>query len=161
MTKLSTSAGGRAFIETFEGLYLHSYDDGTGVQTIGYGHTTAAGPPAVFHGMTITKEQADEILSTDLHAVENDVNRLVTVVLNQNQFDALVSFHFNTGALARANVLRAVNAGKFSEVPGDLALWCHGGGRVMQGLVRRRKAEGVLFMTPMPVPDPKMRNPPA
>lgn len=143
---MKTSDAGRKFIESFEGLDLQAYNDGTGVWTIGYGHTTAAGPPHVIPGMTITAPQADQFLSADLASVEADVNRLVTEPINQNQFDALISFHFNTGALARSNVLRAVNAKAFAAVPADLAMWCHGGGRVMDGLVRRRKAEGAMFM---------------
>lgn len=143
---MKTSDNGRKFIEQWEGLFLHAYDDGTGVQTIGYGHTSAAGPPQVHHGMTITKDDADAILAADLASVEVDVNRLVRPTLNQNQFDALVSFHFNTGALGRSSVLRAINTGDFKSVPADLMLWTHGGGHVMLGLVRRRKAEAELFM---------------
>jgi len=147
---VKTSDNGRHFIEQWEGLFLHTYNDGVGVPTIGYGHTTAAGPPAVHYGMTITKDQADQILAADLHSVEVDVQRLVKVPINQNQFDALVSFTFNlgAGALAKSNVLRAVNSGHFSEVPGDMMAWVHGGGHVMLGLVRRRKAEGELFAKP-------------
>lgn len=143
---MKTSAVGRAFIEQWEGLFLHTYDDGTGVLTIGYGHTTAAGHPHVIPGMTITREEADQILASDLSSVEIDVNRLVKVPLNQNQFDTLVSFHFNTGGLGRSSVLRAINSNHFSEVPSDLNMWVKGGGHVMLGLVRRRKAEGELFM---------------
>lgn len=143
---MKTSSAGRKFIEQWEGLFLHTYNDGVGVPTIGYGHTTAAGPPAVHYGMTITEHQADELLAADLHSVEVDVNRLVKVPLTQNQFDALVSFHFNTGGLGRSSVLKAVNAKHWSEVPHDLNLWVKGGGHVMLGLVRRRAAEGKLFM---------------
>lgn len=146
---MQTSDAGRKFIESFEGLFLHTYDDGTGVLTIGYGHTSAAGLPHVAPRMTITKDQADAILSADLGAVETDVNRLVKEPINQNQFDALVSFHFNTGALARASVLRAVNAGSFEEVRGDLLLWCHAGGRFLKGLERRREAEADMFDKPI------------
>lgn len=145
---MKTSDAGRKFIEQWEGLFLHTYNDGVGVATIGYGHTTAAGLPRVQYGMTITMSQADQILASDLAAVEADVNHHVKVPLNQNQFDALVSFDFNTGALDRSNVLRAVNASQFSQVPGDLLMWDHGGGHVMLGLLRRRKAEGALFMKP-------------
>jgi lysozyme len=141
-----TSDAGRKFIEGWEGLYLHTYDDGTGVLTIGYGHTSAAGPPHVYHGMTITAAQADQILASDLAAVELDVNHFVKVPINQNQYDALVSFDFNTGALGRSNVLRSVNSNRFTEVPADLMMWVRGGGRVMQGLVNRRRAESILFM---------------
>ena len=144
----TTSPNGRSFIETFEGLDLRAYDDGTGTMTIGYGHTSAAGLPRVYHGLEITREQADQILTNDLHGVENDVNRLVKPSLNQNQFDALVSFHFNTGALARSNVLRSINANDFGAVPGDLLQWDHASGHVLAGLLRRRKAEGKLFITP-------------
>lgn len=143
---MRTSVEGRKFIEQWEGLFLHTYNDGVGVPTIGFGHTTAAGPPRVHYGMVITSAEADSILAADLTKVEADVNRLVKVSINQNQFDALVSFHFNTGALGRSNVLRAVNNRQFSEVPADLMQWDHGGGHVMLGLVRRRKAEGQLFM---------------
>ncbi len=101
----------------------------------------------------ITSAQADEILSADLASVEAEVNRVVLVPINQNQFDALVSFDFNTGALARSNVLRAINSHQLAAVPGDLNMWCHAGGRVLAGLVRRRKDEGILFNTPVaPLP---------
>ena len=146
---LKTSPAGRTFIEQFEGLFLHTYNDGVGVATIGYGHTSAAGPPEVHYGMVITKDQADQYLAADLAKVEADVNRLVAVPINQNQFDALVSFHFNTGALARSNVLRVINANQFGMVPGCLNMWDHGGGRVMPGLLRRRVAEGKMFETPV------------
>ena len=146
---MQISANGRKFIEQWEGLFLHTYNDGAGVPTIGYGHTSAAGLPRVSYGMTITRQQADDILAADLHAVENDVNRLVKVSLNTNQFDAIGSFHFNTGGLARSSVLRAINSNDFSAVAADLLLWDHAGGRFMQGLYNRRKAEGVLFNTPV------------
>jgi lysozyme len=146
---LKTSANGRKLIEQFEGLSLKAYDDGTGVWTIGYGHTSAAGLPAVRSGMTITADEADAILSSDLAAVETDVNHHVTAQINQNQFDALVSFDFNTGALDRSNVLRSVNVGQNAQVAADLMMWDHAGGRVMLGLERRRAAEGKLFNTPV------------
>ena len=148
INNFKTSAAGRTFIEQFEGLFLKTYNDGVGVATIGYGHTSTAGPPEVHYGQVITKEQADQYLAADLAKVEADVNRLVAVLINQNQFDALVSFHFNTGALARSNVLRVVNAKQFGMVPGCLNMWNHGGGHVMKGLTRRRLAEGKMFMTP-------------
>ena len=147
MSDFKTSANGRKFIELWEGLYLHTYDDGTGTLTIGYGHTTAAGPPAVHRGQTITQAQADAILAEDLGKVEVQVNRLVRVTINQNQFDALVSFDFNTGGLGRSSLLRSINQGDFSQVQADLAMWDRGGGRVMPGLLRRRQAEYLLFTT--------------
>jgi len=142
---MQTSPAGRKFIEGWEGLFLHAYDDGTGVWTIGYGHTTAAGLPRVYPSMLITVQQADQILSSDLAAVEIDVNHHVKVPLNQNQFDTLVSFDFNTGRLDSSSVLGAVNAGNFRAVPADLLKWVYAGGKVNRGLINRRTAEGRLF----------------
>lgn len=143
---MKTSDTGRRFIEQWEGLLLRAYRDSGGVWTIGYGHTSAAGLPRVRPGMTITKEQADAILASDLASVEADVNHHVTVTLTQNQFDALISFNFNTGALDRSNVLKAVNAMAFAQVPADLMMWDHVHGVVIRGLEDRRRAEGELFM---------------
>lgn len=147
-TPMKTSANGRKFIETWEGAALKAYNDGTGVMTIGYGHTTAAGPPDVYPGMIITSDEADAILSTDLSAVEANVNKLLTIQPVQNAFDALVSFDYNTGGLARSSLLSAVNRIALDEtIKADFALWDMGGGQVMQGLVKRRAAEFVLYST--------------
>lgn len=145
---MQTSAAGRAFIEQIEEngvAKLKPYDDGTGTLTIGFGHTTAAGPPKVRRGMTITAQQADDILGADLHSVEVNVSHLVKVPLTQAQFDTLVSFDFNTGGLWRSTALRRLNAKNYDGVPAALAVWNRGGGRVMAGLVKRRKAEGVMW----------------
>ena len=142
-----TSPNGRAFIEAWEGAALKAYDDGTGVWTIGYGHTTAAGLPRVYEGMTITVAEADSILSADLASVEADVNHHVTATINQNEFDALISFDFNTGGLDRSSLLRDINLGHMDRVKYDLSLWDMGGGKVMPGLAKRRSAEYILFTT--------------
>jgi lysozyme len=142
-----TSDDGRRFIEAFEGLFLHTYDDGTGVLTIGYGHTSAAGPPRVYRGMTITKDSADAILAADLASVEAEVGHLVKVPLTQPQFDALVSFQFNTGWLGHSNcsLLRHLNHGDYLTADRDFALYNIAGGKVLRGLVRRRHAEMEMF----------------
>ncbi len=153
---MKTSDNGRKFIEQFEGLILGAYDDFSdrivvpgqhvyGTLTIGYGHTTPAGLPKVYPGMTVTRPQADDILASDLSAVELDVNHHVKVPINQNQFDALVSFDFNTGALSRSNVLTCVNHNDFAGVRTALGMWVHSRGRVLSGLVRRRHEEADLF----------------
>lgn len=145
---MKTSTNGRKFIEQWEGCILHAYDDGTGVLTIGYGHTSAAGAPKVTAGMTITKEQADQILATDLKKVEDQVNSLVKVPLTQNQFDVLVSFQFNTGALGKSSALKYLNQKNYEQAAQNLTLYNRGGGKIMQGLVNRRNAEKKLFLTP-------------
>lgn len=160
---MKTSKVGLKLIEDFEGCILSAYDDASdhivppggkarGTLTIGYGHTNAAGAPTVHPGQTITKLQAENILASDLRKVEADVNRLVKVPLNQNQFDALVSFHFNTGSLARASLLKALNAGNYAAAANGLMMYTKGrlGGQLvpMAGLVRRRTAEKALFLKP-------------
>ncbi len=156
---MKTSLNGRKLIESFEGLILQSYDDYNdhivnagdtihGVLTIGYGHTSVAGAPIVFAGQTLSKDEADQILGSDLGRVEEEVNRLVHVPLNQNQYDALVSFHFNTGALGHSSALTLLNEGKYTEAADHLLLYNKAGGRVLAGLIRRRKAEHELFMSP-------------
>lgn len=151
---MQTSEAGRKFIEQWEGRYTHTYDDGVGVLTIGYGHTTAAGPPVVKKGMVISIAECDEILARDLAKVERDVNRLVKVPLTQAQFDTLVSFQFNTGKLGSSTLLKKLNAGDYAAVPAELMKWNKGGGKVMKGLTRRRKAEGEQWGTDIPAPTP-------
>lgn len=142
---MKTSANGRAFIEAFEGKFLRTYDDGTGVLTIGYGHTSAAGPPKVFRGQTITEAECDAILAADLAAVEKNVERCIKVPMTQQQFDALVSFDFNTGSLAKSSIDDKINAGNAAAAMNTLLQYDHAGGRVMAGLTRRRQAERLMF----------------
>jgi lysozyme len=147
---MKTSIKGRLLIEQFEGLYLTAYDDGFGTLTIGYGHTTAAGLPQVTVGQTITKEEADTILSTDLEKVELIVTELVHVELTQSMFDALVSFEFNTGALRGSTLLKYLNEGNIHAAADQFLLWDHAKGRVVEGLLKRREAEKELFLSEVP-----------
>jgi len=143
---MRTSDNGRAFIEAFEGKFLHTYDDGTGVLTIGYGHTSAAGPPHVFRGQTITEAQCDAILAADLAAVERNVERCIRVPMTQAQFDALVSFDFNTGSLAKSSIDDKINAGHAAAAMSTLLQYDHAAGHQMNGLTRRRRAERLMFL---------------
>lgn len=150
---MKTSAAGRKFIEQWEEsgkpLLKARWDNLGKCWEIGFGHTSAAGPPRVYPGMTITPQQADDILASDLAGVEINVNHHVRADLNQNEFDALVSFDFNTGGLSRSSVLRAVNMNAFDSVADDLLMWDHAGGHFVQGLYNRRVAEGKLFNSPV------------
>lgn len=154
---MQTSDNGRKFIENYEGCILQAYDDHNdhivvvgkrplGVLTIGYGHTSAAGAPQVYVDMKITQEQADEFLSSDLHSVELSVAHLVEVALTQNQFDALVSFQYNTGALHNSTLLKLLNQGKYVEAADQFLIWNHVGKHVSKGLTIRRKAEREMFL---------------
>lgn len=137
-------------IKSFEGLELTAYKDPVGVWTIGYGHTDKAGPPSVRAGMRITAREAEEMLLRDLKQYRDAVDKYIRVDLNDNQYGALVSFCYNVGPgnFAGSSVVDYVNAKRFKEVPGRLALWNKGGGKVLKGLTRRREAEGKLFLTP-------------
>jgi lysozyme len=156
--KMAVSDDGHKLIEDFEGLFLQAYDDADdrivkpgqrvqGTLTIGYGHTSAAGPPRVYVGMVITAGQASAILSADLASVELEVTHLVKVPLNQSQFDALVSFQFNTGWLAhhQCSLLKALNAGNYNLAEKDFSLYDEASGKVLAGLKRRRESEALMF----------------
>lgn len=141
-----TSSAGLALIKKWEGCYSYAYHCPAGVLTIGYGHTNLANqPPRVVEGMTITRDQAHEILVSDLRLHERRVNQLVEVDLTQAQFDVLVSFDFNTGALEKSTLLRKLNAGDYDAVPRELMRWTKGGGRTLQGLVNRRGDEARMW----------------
>ena len=147
---------GEKLIKDGEGLVLYTYDDANpgkpflrgkpkGELTIGYGHTSAAGEPTVKPGMKITKAEADAIFKRDIQKYVNDVNRLVNVELTQNQFDALVSFQYNTGSLATSTLLKRVNAGQFDKVPAEFMKWVNDNGRMVPGLINRRRAEVAMW----------------
>jgi len=140
----TTSQAGIDLIKEFEGCVLTAYKCPAGAWTIGYGHTSG-----VYEGQTITQAQAEAYLKTDLVTYENAVNSYVTVTLNQNQFDALVSFAYNcgTGALKTSTLLTLLNNGDYTGAANQLDLWNKSGGEVLAGLVRRRAAEKALFLT--------------
>jgi lysozyme len=155
---MRTSEKGRAFISQAEGVRLHVYDDSAGLPTIGVGHLLTrdeldsglilAGSESVPWNDGITKEQADAILARDLRRTENGVNGAVQgTLLDQHQFDALVSLAFNigVGAFAGSTLCRLVVAGKFQEAADQFQYWRKAGGKVTPGLVSRRAREADLF----------------
>jgi lysozyme len=101
--------------------------------------------------MCISAEEGDRMFAKELAVHEDAVERLVTVPLNQNMFDALTSFVYNCGpgALQNSTLLKLLNQGKYEQVPAQLMRWCNAGGKRYEGLARRRAAEGALFMEPM------------
>ena len=139
---METSNEGISLIQKFEGCELEAYQCSAGVWTIGYGHTKD-----VLEGMTITKEQAEQMLVDELHEYENYINEYVTVALSQNQFDALVSWVYNLGPanLKVSTMLKVLNKGQYEEVPAQMKRWNKAGGKVLEGLIRRREAEACLF----------------
>ena len=141
--------GREALLQKFEGCKLKAYRCPAGVCTIGYGHTTAAGAPKVVDGMTITQQQADDMLVRDLKQYEASVEGMVHQPLTQHQFDVLVDFAYNAGVgnLKSSTLLKKVNAAQFDDVPTELLKWNKGGGKVLPGLVRRRQAEGAWWVS--------------
>jgi lysozyme len=142
---VKTSETGVNLIKSFEGLRLESYLCPAGVWTVGYGHTGDDVTPE----MTITEDRANKMLRRDLVKFEQGVDLLITVPLNQQQFDALVSFAFNCGlgALEESTLRKRLNN---KEDPNkvaqeELPKWVKGDGVVLPGLVERRKKEVELF----------------
>jgi len=144
MNDFKYSDAGMALTKSFEGLRLTAYQDVAGIWTIGYGHVG----PAILVGMTISEADAEALLRADLADAVACVNRAVRVTITQNQFDAMVDFCFNTGRgrFLQSTLLRKVNLKDFAGAAVQFGLWVHAGGEVVSGLVRRRKAEAVLFM---------------
>jgi GH24 family phage-related lysozyme (muramidase) len=139
------SEAGLSLIKSFEGCVLTAYLDAVGIWTVGYGHTG----PSVHRGLTITQKQAEDILVQDVRRFELGVLNNVKVNLNQNEFDALVSFSFNVGvnALKNSTLLRLLNDGADrSIVAAEFLRWNKGGDKVLEGLTRRRQAEKALFL---------------
>ena len=136
------SAEGMALIKKFEGCELDSYRCSADVSTIGYGHTKG-----VSDGDSCTQEEADQMLTEDLEEFEGYVEKLVTVDLEQNEFDALVAWTFNLGPtnLKNSTMLKELNAKNYKKVPSEMKRWNKAAGNVLKGLIRRREAEALLF----------------
>jgi len=143
---MKTSTNGINLIKKHEGCYLKSYKCPADVWTIGYGHTKN-----VKSGMKITQAQAERYLKDDLTTYENAVKKYVKVSINQNQFDALVSFTFNcgTGALKNSTLLKKLNKKDYNGAANEFLKWNKSNGKILSGLTKRRKAERSLFLKPI------------
>ena len=139
---MQISKEGLALIKKFEGCELEAYKCAADVWTIGYGSTKG-----VKEGDSITQEEADDLLLHEMKKYEGYIHDLVSVDLNQNQFDALVSWVFNLGPnnLKASTLLKVLNAKDYEGVPAQIKRWNKAGGKVLQGLIRRREAESLLF----------------
>lgn len=137
---MRTGQAGIDLIKSFEGLRLKAYKPISTEKyfTIGYGHYGADVKP----DMVISSEYAEALLRQDLDKFERAVNSYERN-WNQNQFDALVSFTFNCGV---ANLKRLVTNRTNAQIAQKIVLYNKAGGKVLKGLVRRRKAEQELFM---------------
>jgi lysozyme len=149
-------------IKQWEGCKLEAYRDVAGVWTIGWGHTTMAGPPTVIGGLKITQARADEIFDIDLNKVAERIRPLIKVPVNDNQFGACLSLAFNVGedidldtkaeGFGDSTLLRKLNYGDYEGAAGEFKKWVFAGGKKVKGLENRRADEVVLFNTPVTTP---------
>ena len=143
MANRKLSQAGLNLIKQFEGCRLTAYKCSAGVWTIGYGHTSG-----VAAGQTITQAQADAYLQQDCEKFEKYVNNKtyvpITEQLNQNQFDALVSFTYNCGA---GNLKKLCAGRTAAQIAAAMPQYCKAAGKKLAGLVRRRAAEVAFFNT--------------
>lgn len=137
---MKISQNGINLIKKFEGLRVDAYLCPAGIWTIGYGHTAG-----VQKGQTISAAQAEAYLRADLEKYERKVGKYDTYAWNQNEFDALVSFAFNIGNIDQ---LTANGTRDRETIAEKMLLYNKAGGKVLAGLVRRRKDEQGLFLTP-------------
>ena len=150
---MKTSQNGILLIEYYEcsgNIYkfLKAYQDTKGIWTIGAGTTVYPDGEKVKPGDVITAEYAQLCLSTDLYITEDFVTKCVTVDVNQNQFDALVSLCYNIGVgnFSHSTVLRKVNLDVSDEtIEQAFLMWDKSGGQVLAGLISRRKSESWLY----------------
>jgi len=148
---MKTSKKGIELIKRYEGFRSKPYLDAVGIPTIGYGATHYGnGIKVKMTDKPITEEEATILLSKMLVSYEDSVNRLVTRELNQNQFDALVSFTYNLGGanLKSSTLLKKVNANPCDRTIADeFNKWVNAGGKKLNGLVKRRKEEAKLYFS--------------
>ena len=139
---MKCSQEGLALIKKFEGCRLKAYRCSANVLTIGYGHTGG-----VQENDVISQPEADKLLEEDIAKFEDYVSDNVIVELNQGQFDALVAWTFNLGPgnLRESTMLKKLNNQEYESVPFEMRRWNKAGGKTLDGLIRRRKAEGLLF----------------
>ena len=141
---MKISQEGLSLIKKFEGCRLEAYYCSGGVLTIGYGHTGG-----VKESDTITQEEAEKLLRADVFKFEEYVEDNVMVELDQGQFDALVAWTFNLGPgnLRESTMLKRLNEADYASVPSEMKRWNKAGGKTLDGLIRRRNAEALLFQS--------------
>ena len=152
---MQASAKCYEFVKKCEGYYAHAYDDGAGVQTIGWGTIRWDLKTPVKPGDTITVEEAQRQLEIEVHRVEDAINSTVKVDLTQAEFDALTSLFYNIGigwctgqGHAQSTLIKLLNQGKYDVVPAQFLRFerdIHG--RVVEGLAKRRRWEAQMWLS--------------
>lgn len=136
-----------------EGEKLTAYKDSQGVWTIGVGHTTAGGVPAVKPGMQITADESRDILSRDLKRFEDAIRQNLKVTCTDNELDALASIAFNVGPkFAKSTCIQRLNKGDRIGAANAILMW-----KIPPEIITRRRAERMQFLTPYRVHMPVAR----
>ena len=147
---MKISSNGIELIKQFEGLSLKPYLDAVNIPTIGFGNTYYPdGKKVTLQDKEITEEKAFEILEYIANKdFGSNINKVVKVPLNQNQFDSLVSFSYNIGTknFNWSTLLKKLNLSDYQGSSLEFARWNKSGEKVLSGLVKRRLAEKELFL---------------
>ena len=146
---MTVSKNGLELIKEFEGFNSNAYLCVAKKATIGWGSTYYEdGTKVTLDDNPITEERANELLEYIANKdFGNNINKVVKVPLNQNQFDALVSFAYNVGNgnFNSSTLLRKLNSSDYEGAANEFKKWNRSGGKILAGLARRRKAEKELF----------------
>lgn len=127
-----------------EGVILHAYQDSVGVWTIGTGHTSAAGPPAVGPGLSISRADNDTILARDLAPIEREAAQYIKVPVTQNQYDAIISIVFNVGPkFWHSTTIQKLNQKDYHGAAEAIMQWSK-----PPEIIGRRRTEQKQFLTP-------------
>ena len=147
---MQLSTNGFNLLAELEGVVLTPYKDSVGIPTIGIGSTYYEdGTKVKMTDKAITKERAIQLAKNVVKSFEARVNKSILLPMTQNQFDAMVLLCYNIGksSFARSSVVRHFNLGNIQKAADSFLLWNKAGGKVVQGLVNRRKIERELFLT--------------
>ena len=148
---MKVSKKGLEVIKKHEGFKSKPYLCPAGIPTIGYGNTYYPdGSKVKLTDKPLSKDIADVLLRLVVEDFEECVNKYVKSDINQNQFDALVSFAYNLGCgnLKKSTLLKKVNANPCDiTISNEFAKWDKAGGRRLRGLTIRRHDEAVLYFT--------------
>lgn len=151
MNDKTISKAGLNLIKKYEGFRNHPYLCPSDIPTIGYGNTFYEdGTKVTLNDEPITKKRGEELLKLVVKDFEDAVNDFVNVEINQNQFDALVSFAYNvgTGALSRSTLLKKINKNPDDpSIENEFKRWNKSGGKILKGLTKRRNSEAYLYFS--------------
>lgn len=140
----------KELVREFEGCKLKAYKCPAGIWTIGYGNTQYENGKAVKEGEVITLERAEQLLEVILIKFVQQTNEVIKSSVTQNQRDALTDFAYNCGLgnLKSSTLLKKVNADPNDKtIRDEFMKWNKGGGKVLNGLTRRREAEANLYFS--------------